>query len=86
MKLSFSLVLLVSGVPTIVTAGNLRSLEHEDFPPLVTPVTKCTRDAPCGECQGDCRVDADCEGELICFQKRGRAKSEEEAMVPGKCV
>ena len=63
--------------------NNLRGLAGHEIP-LVLPVIKCTKQEPCGECQGDCDVDADCEGDLVCFQKYGKAKNEEEATVPGK--
>lgn len=37
--------------------------------PLVIPIRTCTVDSPCDECQGDCRYDLDCKGDLVCFQK-----------------
>ena len=39
--------------------------------PLVFPIRTCTVDSPCDECQGDCRYDLDCKGDLVCFQKDG---------------
>jgi hypothetical protein len=32
---------------------------------------QCSKDAPCGLCQGDCDNDDECEGNLICQQKDG---------------
>ena len=66
--------------PVVHAEGGLRRQLEKD---LMKPVIKCTPEAPCQECQGDCRRDSDCAGDLICFQKRGRAKSEAEAQVPG---
>ena len=37
--------------------------------PLVRPVRDCSKENPCGRCQGHCRVDAECDDGLICFYK-----------------
>eukprot|EP00339_Tiarina_fusa_P012873 CAMPEP_0117001948 /NCGR_PEP_ID=MMETSP0472-20121206/3775_1 /TAXON_ID=693140 ORGANISM="Tiarina fusus, Strain LIS" /NCGR_SAMPLE_ID=MMETSP0472 /ASSEMBLY_ACC=CAM_ASM_000603 /LENGTH=754 /DNA_ID=CAMNT_0004702121 /DNA_START=45 /DNA_END=2309 /DNA_ORIENTATION=+ len=64
--------------------GGLRSLAGHTVD-LDRNVIHCTEDSPCGECMGDCQKDSHCMGDLICYQKRGRAKTEEEATVPG-CI
>ena len=45
-------------------------------------IRECTRDEPCGECQGDCDTDEDCSGSLICHN-RNVPKKEDDAIVPG---
>lgn len=55
-----------------------------DSPSQVVHLNKkvriCTPANQCGECEGDCDVDADCKSGLKCFQK-GRGPSD----IPG-CV
>ncbi|KAI2511401.1 Glucose Sorbosone dehydrogenase [Fragilaria crotonensis] len=43
-------------------------------PPLQEPVRDCSSSRPCGRCEGDCDTDADCMGDLVCFDKGGRNK------------
>jgi hypothetical protein len=64
--------------------------KHHNLRPLVGHIVnldrnaiRCAEDSPCAECQGDCQKDSDCMGDLVCYQKRGRAKTEEEATIPG---
>jgi hypothetical protein len=45
--------------------------------PLQFPAVRCTPEKPCGECQGDCKIDLDCKDDLVCFQKDG------DVSVPG---
>ena len=80
------LFLLLASVAANVSAADAagRALEGHEMPSLVLPVIECTSEAPCGMCMGDCDNDNDCMDGLICYQKLGRAQSEEEAMVPGK--
>jgi len=63
--------------------GHLRKMADLTFP-LLLSVTKCTPDQPCLECQGDCNSDADCAGDLVCWQKYGSATVSLEAFVPCK--
>lgn len=35
-------------------------------------IKNCSRDNPCGQCQGDCDSNRDCAGDLVCFQKSGK--------------
>jgi hypothetical protein len=60
--------------------GNLRHLIEV---PLIKSVIKCSPENPCQECQGDCNTDSDCQGDLICYSKAGRAHSEEGTRIPG---
>ena len=80
------LFLLLASVAADVSVADAagRALEGHEMPSLVLPVILCTSEAPCGMCMGDCDTDSDCMDGLICYQKLGRAQSEEEAMVPGK--
>lgn len=47
------------------------------------PERECSKDSPCGECEGDCRNDSECADGLVCYIQRGRPKSEAEAIIPG---
>lgn len=40
----------------------------------------CNSKNPCEKCEGDCDTDTDCQGDLVCFQRRGKTKN---ADVPG---
>jgi hypothetical protein len=44
----------------------------EPYGPLIFPVVDCTPEEPCSLCQGDCDVDDDCEGDLVCYHHYGR--------------
>lgn len=41
---------------------------------------ECSRNAPCGKCEGDCDTSDDCEGDLICVQ---RSETDGQMPVPG---
>lgn len=45
----------------------------QDVIPLVRPVRRCLDTSKCAECEGDCRMDSNCKGDLVCFQKTGFA-------------
>ena len=47
-------------------------------------VRSCTKDSPCGRCQGDCKRDDDCQGNLVCYNVSGRHKPGDFcAKIPG---
>lgn len=58
-------------------------LRHLIEVPLIKSVIECTAENPCVECQGDCKSDSDCHGDLVCYKKVSRARSEQDARVPG---
>jgi len=47
-----------------------RQVEEEVL--LVSEVRSCSPDARCDRCEGHCRSDEDCKGNLRCFKKGGR--------------
>ena len=57
-----------------------RAEGHEEIPLNPDIKQHCTPDDLCEQCQGDCQTDADCVGDLVCFQK-----TREVTQVPG-CV
>ncbi|KAG7345941.1 PhoD-like phosphatase [Nitzschia inconspicua] len=81
-SLAISPVLALPSLAANTKEGNLRHLIQV---PLNKAVIQCTPENPCVECQGDCKSDGDCQGDLVCYKKIGRAKSDKDATVPG-CV
>ena len=67
--------------PSPTLASTLPPTSASTLPPTSAPqpVTKdlvyfpeeCSPNRRCNECEGDCDRDADCEGNLVCFQRNG---------------
>lgn len=73
-----------SGKPTPVASPVLQQQSPSVIAiPLNRKVRECNSRDPCGQCEGNCADDDDCEGSLICFQK-GVAQPGVDA-VPG-CI
>lgn len=69
-----------SSIKNKEATGHLRHLSEV---PLVKSVINCTAESPCEECQGDCKNENDCQGDLVCFKKEERPITVDEAKVPG---
>ena len=54
-----------SGKVTVLAPTPAPAPRFEDY-----TMDGCGKD-PCGQCEGDCDRDTDCEGDLICFQREG---------------
>lgn len=88
MKNLSSTIVLLSGLArgfdfSDDAGGGLRS--HRGLVALdIEGIALCTSDKPCGRCEGDCRRDEDCAGDLVCYNVAGRHKPGDFcATIPG---